>query len=666
MTATKQSYIPAIDGLRALAVLSVMIFHLNSNWLPGGFTGVDIFFVISGYVVARSLAGHNHASFSQYIVAFYRRRIVRLFPALLAMLLISSAIVILFIPQAWLSNAINTTGLAAFFGVSNIALALNTETYFSPSVEFNPFVHTWSLGVEEQFYVIFPILFYAWLKQTLKPAVIMLAIASFAASWYYSETNLNASYYLLTSRFWELAAGAMLYQLHSRYNTDNTAATLPAAILGITLIVAGLMLASKSAFPVPWALLPVVGTVLVLHYFVRGKASDAVNQFFSLFPLRYIGKISYSLYLWHWPVYSFFRWSVGLQSITEYVAAFAMTFVPAIASYHLLEQKLSRATPVKNMSAGRTIVAGLAVITLCFTGTYLGFKGQKLVKLSETNDRYEWYPYYSHESALNNNHALQGRTIYVIGDSHAGAYGTMLRMLADETGINAEIHSQGGCGAANMRTPVLVDSNACADQLRSWLEEIRQQANPQDIVFFATLKAYRLTNQYRVEPRTEHEVAEQIHSDKAKADRQHAREETIALMQDIASVTPNIITDAPKPVFSYIPFRCSDWFNQTNPACDTRTTRSTASVKTFRQPVMTSLQAVKQQVPTLTIWDPVPVLCNDSVCPIYDDGTTMYFDGDHLSAHGNRILYPSFKQTIMTMLEQPMAAQHDARQSGQD
>lgn len=145
-------YIPAIDGIRAIAVLAVMVYHLNASWLPGGFAGVDVFFVISGYVVARSLAGRTNEPFGRFLLGFYSRRIRRIVPALLVCLLATTMLTILFIPESWLSSTTSQVGLYAFFGLSNFALVWFQDDYFSPRAEFNPFVHTWSLGVEEQFY----------------------------------------------------------------------------------------------------------------------------------------------------------------------------------------------------------------------------------------------------------------------------------------------------------------------------------------------------------------------------------------------------------------------------------------------------------------------------------------------------------------------------------
>lgn len=148
-------YVPAIEGLRTIAVGAVILFHLGVEWIEGGFVGVDIFFVISGFVVAASVLNRRFDRFRDFIAFFYARRMLRILPALIVCLLGTFLLSALFVPSVWLSDANERTGFAAVFGLSNIVLALNSDFYFSPRTDFNPFTHTWSLGVEEQFYLVF-------------------------------------------------------------------------------------------------------------------------------------------------------------------------------------------------------------------------------------------------------------------------------------------------------------------------------------------------------------------------------------------------------------------------------------------------------------------------------------------------------------------------------
>ena len=158
----RHTYFAHIDGLRALAVLSVVIYHLNAAWLPGGFSGVDVFFVISGFIVSASVGARERENLPAFAIYFLARRIRRIAPALLVCLLLTTLFTALLVPNAWLSEANQKTGHYAFFGLSNVILARTSHDYFSPIADFNPYMHTWSLGVEEQFYLLFPALFFLW------------------------------------------------------------------------------------------------------------------------------------------------------------------------------------------------------------------------------------------------------------------------------------------------------------------------------------------------------------------------------------------------------------------------------------------------------------------------------------------------------------------------
>lgn len=179
-------YVAGIDGLRAIAVLAVIVFHVDFlRFLPGGFTGVDMFFVISGYVISRSLAQTSGLPLRTFLLEFYQRRLLRILPALLLVLTASVLMSALIIPPVWLSSQNEDTGLAAFVGLSNLVLAWQTDTYFSPKAEFNPYLHTWSLGVEEQFYLLLPTVILLWLRyrensviaRCLLPALTLASLA---------------------------------------------------------------------------------------------------------------------------------------------------------------------------------------------------------------------------------------------------------------------------------------------------------------------------------------------------------------------------------------------------------------------------------------------------------------------------------------------------------
>ena len=212
----KINYRPEIDGLRAFAVISVIINHFNKDFLPGGYLGVDIFFVISGYVITLSLYGRQSKNFKDFISSFYERRIKRLLPELSIFVLITSFIICLFVQNP---NMYLKTGLFSLFGFSNLYLLNLSTDYFARATELHSFAHTWSLGVEEQFYILFP--FFVWFSgfsrkkingaRNLFLIVGSLAIASLIGFLYLYPVNQSAAYFLMPTRFWEMATGCLLF-----------------------------------------------------------------------------------------------------------------------------------------------------------------------------------------------------------------------------------------------------------------------------------------------------------------------------------------------------------------------------------------------------------------------------------------------------------------------
>ena len=326
-----------IDGLRAVAILPIVLFHAGVSALAGGFVGVDIFFVISGFritsIIVRELGEGRFR-----LIEFYRRRVVRIFPALFTMCAIVLA------AGAWLllplefARLANSTMAALGFG-SNIYFWLVTN-YFAPDAELLPLLHTWSLGVEEQFYIFFPLgmLLLARLARGRYAVVLALvAVMSFAGGWYVAAHSPVAAFYLLPVRAWELLAGALVAV------SGITASARPGprgrelvAALGAALLVAAIVFVRDGpGFPIPQALVPVLGTALV----IACGEHTAVGRALSLGVLRYIGRISYSTYLWHWPIIAFWRIETGIAlGPVETACLVAASLGMGALSYHLVER----------------------------------------------------------------------------------------------------------------------------------------------------------------------------------------------------------------------------------------------------------------------------------------------------------------------------------------
>lgn len=357
-----------IEGLRAVAILPILLCHLNVPGFAGGFIGVDIFYVISGYLITLSLFGHDSESILNWsrLDDFYRNRIVRILPALAVLLIACMPLAAaLLLPQE-----IRSTGnsIAAAAGFSANIYFWKTTPYFDHWAELQPMLHLWSLGVEEQFYLLFPIGLIAaqrilgrWCARPALVAVTLIVIMSFGLSCFMSVRAPIAGFYLLPPRGWELGVGALLALLPGTIRTRLQTYWLP--IIGLTLIVVALVsLSPDSSFPGFNALLPVIGTVLI----IAGGNAGPVAALLCVAPVRWIGRISFSLYLWHWPLIVFYRMQTGVSlSPTEQTMLALGALVLGSISFVWVEQtflhRYKNAPPRVVSSIGLMVCATLLV-----------------------------------------------------------------------------------------------------------------------------------------------------------------------------------------------------------------------------------------------------------------------------------------------------------------
>ena len=367
---TKSKYRPEIDGLRAFAVVAVIINHFNKDLLPSGYLGVDIFFVISGYVITSSLANHQRESFRDFFLGFYERRIKRLVPALVLFVLVMSLLICLFnpTPESALKIAITSS-----IGLSNLHLFKKSTDYFAQSTALIPFSHTWSLGVEEQFYCLFPLLIWfsgygresANGNKNLSWSVGSLSIASLTGFIYFYPINQSATYFLMPPRFWELGIGCLVFLiLQKRVWISEQLGRVPSLL--IVALMTGILF-----LPLSFAVPTTISIVLLSGMLICSlKEGTTAFKIFSFDKFVYIGLISYSLYLWHWGVLSISRWTIGIHLWTA-PFQIALMVLLAIASYKFVETPFRTAqwsqAKWKSIAYGLGASFGLAIL-IAFAG----------------------------------------------------------------------------------------------------------------------------------------------------------------------------------------------------------------------------------------------------------------------------------------------------------
>jgi peptidoglycan/LPS O-acetylase OafA/YrhL len=459
------AYRPEIDGLRAFAILPILLLHCGVSQLQGGFVGVDIFFVISGYLITAIITREIEAG-SFTLADFYRRRIVRILPALLAMAAIVLAVGCwLLFPNQLQDLGRSAASVGAF--ASNIYFYATTD-YFAQSAELKPLVHTWSLAVEEQFYLLYPLFLLAMRnrsRRTIIRALIALAIASFAVGgWQSWQGDVTAGFYLLPSRIWELMLGGLVAlgaypRISSRLLRDVLCWLALAGIVACCI-----MIGARWPFPVPFAL-PPAGCAAILLAYASGNRASAL---LSWRPLRGIGLISYSLYLWHRPVIAYYLTGRAFTPTPlDTAILIALSVAAGTLSYALIERPALRrwrkgsglALHRAALAAlGLLVAAGLAVVffaprigalppDVAKVIGYLGFEGTPAGKREFGTGRCFEIPTGNYLDPACLRIATDRPSVLLVGDSHAAQLSQALRERL-EPGLRLQQVTVAGCRPA--------------------------------------------------------------------------------------------------------------------------------------------------------------------------------------------------------------------------
>ena len=462
------SYRREIDGLRACAVVPVVLFHLGAGWLPGGFLGVDVFFVISGFLITRILLRDIEAgtfSFTEFMV----RRILRIVPAMLTMIVATLAVTWFFVFRPD-QPGIGRQAVAALLSVANVYFWRTTGNYWGPQAEQSPLLHTWSLSVEEQFYLVAPLCFWILHRvspQRLRPAILAATLASFGLFLFGLATGrLTPTFYLLPTRAWELGAGCCLAAFlppDRQVQSKRAPWRDTAGLFGLGLILATFVLAPWAGKNLNWmASLTVVGSALVLAFAQAGPCHWLLTRQ----PLTWLGKASYSIYLWHWPVIVLAE-LLGRKA-TPWLLCIPILLLGAL-SYCLVEtpsRRNRRLLPV--IAGGYALAICLAVAVARSNGHYdtsafgrptvtlvsYGLRGPRWVS-DRVSDRF-WdsmrISYEVPDRVRPADEYVQGGLIFgpegtprvvVLGDSHGCMWASAIRTVIERRGITTSFQAAG-------------------------------------------------------------------------------------------------------------------------------------------------------------------------------------------------------------------------------
>ncbi len=644
-THTTSGYRPDIDGLRAVAVLAVLGFHINPRLVPGGFVGVDVFFVISGFLISGLIFKHlenDRFSFAD----FYARRIKRLLPAYIVVALFTLVLsTYLLIPNDYIFY---TSSLSASWGfASNIFFSMLSWGYFGQRTEEFPLLHTWSLSVEEQFYFIFPILLiflYRHFRKKIVPILLAAGIVFIGISEF--KTGKVGTYFLLPYRAHELILGALtFFSLRAGPADSRQMSTILAGIGAMLVLGSFFFIRRDLPFPGLNSLYPCVGAALLIYACAR---KNAINAVLENRVLVFIGLISYSLYLWHWPILSFLRYRRIDIDLPMAAAVIASSFLLAFLTWKYIEVPIRSNKRMGFKTAFLRFYAAPSAIFIA-VGLYSyateGMPGRFSDELQDLVSSYSFERDLTRSCSIRSedykgvsldyltDHCAFGdlkkqrADILLFGDSHANHFKPFVEYLSTNAKLKSVYHVAGSCTAID-----LFEEPAGKDEVPT----VCQKHNADLLKLAGNFKFVVLASFWPY---------------KGKEDFFEERLAQVVKKIIEAGATPVLFKDNPyykSDLSQCVLFKKRGWFE-----ADKNCNIPYSYVSNAQGAMDRAIDEVKRMYPRAIVIDPKIVMCNDVECVTYIENTALYKDANHINTKAAILLAQRYLMAKGNPLDMP-------------
>jgi peptidoglycan/LPS O-acetylase OafA/YrhL len=654
-------YQPEIDGLRTIAITAAVFFHAGVPGFGGGFVGVDVFFVISGFLITRMLLTELMHTGKIEFFTFYARRVRRLLPALIAVILVVLLLGTFVLTPAGEQQDLSISAGATVAFLSNVYFWRTQAPYLADfSNEWVPLLHAWTLSVEEQFYILWPatLLVTAYIFHKIRVGSLLgilllfaaLFVISFSLSWWGTLSKPVATFYLMPTRGWEFVLGSMVALAAKPLATRLRYTAAPLILAGLAAIVVTIATLNEQVpYPGIAALLPTLGTAAVIAGTLAAP-QPFIIKVLQAAPMVVVGKLSYSWYLWHWPLLVLVRiHNMGTKNLVRDLFVITASFGLAALTYVFVENPIRRQKPWPFSDVRKTLASGF-VLSCGIAGLALVLYIRADAAASRDPDLAAIYSARSEQTDLPRScHSFgrftglapadtclvgavrQPKRILVWGDSHAQHFLPMLAEHGDQNGYSTVARTMGGC-------PPLVKASVDGVLDRDCFEFNAAVAKEVPVLAQTGIKGIVLASRYFGFSATQFSPDDGDHAEVAKIKNSGSAQSQVwqQYLRQTLSIAQNarlkVLLIAPVPYFSLPVPLCLA--HHTLEKC----TRDRIPIERQRVLLIEALQRTVAEFDNVRLWDPFDVLCDERICAPVHSHLVLYSDRHHLSIDGSRYL----------------------------